>query len=58
MFELFDTLTNQKVSLAVYYDERSAWDAIERTRARIAKGQRLDLANKIPYWAVREVVYP
>ena len=55
MFELFDTLTNQKVSLAVYYDERRAWDAIERTRARIAKGQRPDLANKIDYYSVREV---
>ena len=56
MFELFDTRTNRKVSLAVYYTEQGACDALERTRARIAKGQRLDLANKIPFWSVREVV--
>lgn len=58
MFELFDTRTNQKVSLAVYYTEQGACDALERTRVRIAKGQRPDLANKIDYYSVREVVYP
>jgi hypothetical protein len=54
MFELYRTDTNQRVSVAVYFDEGRAWDAIERTRERIAKGERLDLKDSVGFYSVRE----
>jgi hypothetical protein len=53
MFELYRTDTNQRVSVAVYFDEGRAWDAIERTRERIAKGERLDLKDSVVFYSVR-----
>lgn len=54
MFEVYDTRTGNRVSVAVYFDVHRAWMSIERTRDLIAKGQRLDLADKIDFYSVRE----
>lgn len=53
MFELYRTDTGQRVSVAVYYDEQRAWDAIERTRAFVANGGRQDLKDSVDFYSVR-----
>jgi hypothetical protein len=53
MFEMYRTDTGQRVSVAVYYDEQRAWDAIERTRERVAKGGRQDIKNSVSFYSVR-----
>ena len=46
MFEIYNTDTNDRASLAVYYTEKNAWAAIDRILKGIANGQRPDLAGK------------
>ena len=46
MFEIYNTETNDRASLAVYYTEQNAWAAIDRIAKGIANGQRPDLAGK------------
>lgn len=53
MFELYRTDTGQRVSVAVYYDEQRAWDAIERTRERVSKGGRQDIKDSVDFYSVR-----
>jgi hypothetical protein len=53
MFELYRTDTGQRVSVAVYFDEQRAWNAIELTRERISKGGRQDLKDSVDFYSVR-----
>ena len=53
MFELYRTDTEQRVSLAVYYDEHRAWKAIEVIQATVAKGGRPDLKDSVQFYSVR-----
>ena len=53
MFELYRTDTDQRVSVAVYFDEQRAWNAIELTRERISKGGRQDLKDSVDFYSVR-----
>ena len=53
MFEMYRTDTGQRVSVAVYFDEQRAWDAIDRTRERVAKGGRQDLKDSVDFYSVR-----
>jgi len=54
MFELYRTDTGQRVSVAVYFDEQRAWDAIDRTREIVSRGtHRQDLKNSVKFYSVR-----
>lgn len=46
MFEIYNTDTDTRASVAVFYTEENAWAAINRIMENIANGNRSDLAGK------------
>lgn len=54
-YEIYRTDNGLRVSVAVYFTEATANAAIERTRERVAKGGRPDLARSVSFFAVRKV---
>ena len=46
MFEIYNTATNARASVAVFNTEENAWAAISRIMENIANGNRSDLVGK------------
>ena len=54
-YEIYRTDTVLRVSASVSFTESTAYAAIHRTRERVAKGGRPDLARSVSFFAVRKV---
>ena len=46
MFEIYNTATNARASVAIFDTVENAWAAIDRIIENIANGNRSDLAGK------------
>ena len=46
MFEIYNTTTNARASVAVFDTEENAWAAIDRIMQNVSNGNRSDLVGK------------